>query len=147
MYQYKYPRPMVCVDVVLFERRKSGAPGILLIRRGKAPFAGRWALPGGFVEMDEDLDAAARRELKEETAVDIGEMIQVGAFGNPKRDPRGRNISVAYASIVTTAIAPAAGDDAADARVFSLNELPELAFDHDVLIESSVEVLKQRQLW
>jgi 8-oxo-dGTP diphosphatase len=147
MYQYKYPRPMVCVDVALFELRARDEWGILLIRRGKPPFAGCWALPGGFVERDEDLEAAARRELKEETDVETGELIQVGAFGNPTRDPRGRNISIAYAAVATSPVAPAAGDDASQAAVFPLNALPSLAFDHDELIRSAIDALQLRKKW
>ena len=147
MYQYKYPRPMVCVDVALFETRADGEAAVLLIRRGRDPFAGHWALPGGFVEMDEDLLTAARRELREETKICIDEMIQVGAFGDPLRDPRGRNISVAFTASIHTPIQPVAGDDASEARVFSLRDLPPLAFDHAQIITSAVESLKLHGKW
>jgi 8-oxo-dGTP diphosphatase len=138
---------MVCVDIALFERRTSSDRGILLIQRGKEPFAGCWALPGGFVEMDEDLGVAARRELREETDVQTGELIQVGAFGDPRRDPRGRNISVTYAAVTSEEITPVAGDDAVHASVFALANLPPLAFDHDCLIRSAIDVLKLHQKW
>lgn len=138
---------MVCVDIALFERDKNDDMGILLIQRGKEPFIGCWALPGGFVEMDEDLDIAARRELREETDVQTGELIQVGAFGDPRRDPRGRNISIAYAAVASEAITPVAGDDAVHAAVFALANLPPLAFDHDRLIRSAIDVLKLYQKW
>ena len=147
MYQYKYPRPMVCTDVALFERHSDGETHILLIQRGNAPFAGHWALPGGFVEMDEDLHVAARRELAEETGIEIGDLIQVGAFGDPLRDPRGRNISVAFAAVASAPLSPRAGDDAAAATLFSLGALPDLAFDHEMIINSAVDALKLRGKW
>ncbi|MBN2339893.1 MAG: NUDIX hydrolase [Deltaproteobacteria bacterium] len=147
MYQYKYPRPMVCVDVALFGKTDAGQRTVLLIQRGKPPFEGRWALPGGFVEMDEDLQTAAARELAEETQVRVNELLQVGAFGDPKRDPRGRNISVAYTAIIETPLSPYAGDDAKATRVFPLDELPPLAFDHDTIIKSAINTLKLHQKW
>lgn len=138
---------MVCVDVALFERCPETEPHILLIQRGKDPFAGQWALPGGFVEMDEDLHVAARRELAEETGIPVGEMIQVGAFGHPQRDPRGRNISVVYTTVHSSPILPRAGDDAVAARLFALDALPKLAFDHDIIIRSAIDALELRGKW
>ena len=89
-YTYDYPRPSVSVDIVITTHESR--PRVLLIRRKKPPFAGSWALPGGFVEMEESLEDAARRELMEETSVDGGELTQLFTFGDPKRDPRGRVI-------------------------------------------------------
>ena len=138
---------MVCVDVAFFERCEDDDAKILLIRRGEDPFKGFWALPGGFVDMDEDLEAAARRELHEETAMAPDEIIQVGAFGDPQRDPRGRNISVVFATVATAPVLPRAGDDAADARFFSLKLLPTLAFDHGLIISSAIDSLKLQKKW
>src|SRR3954467_675937 len=93
-FSYEYPRSSVTVDVVLITREEK--PRVLLIRRKHDPFAGAWAIPGGFVDMDEDLETAARRELREETGVEAGDLEQLHTFGAPDRDPRGRTISVAY---------------------------------------------------
>lgn len=132
---YAYPRPALTVDVVLFgwngERLE-----VLLIERGGEPFAGHWALPGGFVEMEESLRAAALRELKEETDVDEVFLEQLYTFGEPGRDPRGRVVSVAWYALVARAEhEPRAATDAADARWFAADDLPALAFDHDRIVE------------
>jgi 8-oxo-dGTP diphosphatase len=132
-YCYEYPRPAVAADMVIVTREDK--PRVLLIKRKHPPFQGRWALPGGFVNMDESLEAAARRELHEETGIRTGKVLQLGAFGDPKRDPRGRIISVVYLAVVKPgAVKPKAGDDAAAAGWFSLRRPPKLAFDHaDIL--------------
>ena len=96
---YDHPRPGLTADVVLF-RRTGAAVEMLLVRRDREPYRGRWAFPGGFVEMDEPLEDAARRELEEETGVTGVELRQLGAFGAPDRDPRGRTVSIAYGAIV-----------------------------------------------
>jgi len=132
-YTYEFPRPMVTVDAILV--REGGRPGapreVLLVRRGQEPFEGMWAIPGGFVEMDEDLARAARRELMEETGLDVDSLEQFRTFGKPGRDPRGRQITVAYLAIVSRELpSPRAGDDAAEAGWFGLDALPPLAFDH-----------------
>jgi 8-oxo-dGTP diphosphatase len=124
-YTYPHPRPALTVDIVLIR-----AGHILLIQRGHPPFAGHWALPGGFVEENEPLEAAARRELLEETGLEPPELQQLGAF----RDPRGWTISVAFWAHVEGDITPHAGDDAAAARWWPLNDLPPLAFDHADII-------------
>src|SRR5437763_569739 len=112
-YTYDYPRPSVTVDVVIVTRE--ARPRVLLIRRKHDPFAGRWALPGGFIDMDETLEESARRELREETGVAAAELEQLGAFGDPGRDPRGRTVSVAYLARVDAAdVNPQAADDAAE---------------------------------
>jgi 8-oxo-dGTP diphosphatase len=128
-YCYEYPRPAVAVDMVIVttERR----PRVLLIRRKHDPFGGMWALPGGFVEDNESLDAAARRELHEETGVETGKIEQLHTFGDPGRDPRGHVISVVYlARVKAQRVHPEAADDAAEVGWFSLAKLPPLAFDH-----------------
>lgn len=140
---YEYPRPMVTVDVVIVTREER--PRVLLIRRKHEPFAGQWALPGGYVDMDEDLEAAARRELREETGVESARLEQVGAFGAPNRDPRGRTISVAYLGQISPKVAKArAGDDAADAAWHFLDRLPKLAFDHGEILALAKKRLKTR---
>lgn len=132
-YTYDYPRPMVTVDVVILTRGPK--PRVLLIRRKKDPFAGAWALPGGFVDMDEKLEDAARRELWEETGVKAAKVEQVATFGDPGRDPRGRTISVVYlARVSPSQVKPVAADDAAEVGWHPLRRLPPLAFDHkDIL--------------
>lgn len=126
---YEYPRPMVCTDCMVVAGKK-----ILLIKRKNEPFAGLWALPGGFVEMDEDLEASARRELQEETGIRLPTLTQFAAYGKPGRDPRGRTISIVYYFISENEIKTTAGDDASEARWFALDHLPELAFDHHQII-------------
>ncbi len=164
-HSYAYPRPAVTVDVALVTVVDTDLK-VLLIRRGEAPFAGSWALPGGFVRVDESgtqrgetLDAAARRELAEETglASDSIYLEQLGAFGAPLRDPRGRVISIAYCALLdpelrgTLAVKGKAvlraGTDAADARWFSVAEEVtrlELAFDHREILDAALLRLRSR---
>jgi 8-oxo-dGTP diphosphatase len=124
---------MVTVDVVLVTRETE--PRVLLIRRKQDPFAGMWAIPGGFVEMDESLEAAARRELQEETGVEVAQLEQLQTFGDPGRDPRGRTISIVYLARVDAAgLQPRAADDAADVAWHSLRQPPPLAFDHAAIL-------------
>lgn len=137
-YLYDYPRPMVTVDAVVFTER-AGERALLLIQRKHDPYAGCWALPGGFVEIEESLESAVHRELEEETGLHGAHLEQLRAFGAPDRDPRGRSISIAYSGKVDwRAHAPRGGDDAADARWFPLNALPPLAFDHRDIVEYAV---------
>jgi len=128
-YVYDWPRPMVTVDALLFadcgERRS-----VLLIRRGNEPFKGLWALPGGFLEMDEELEEAAARELFEETGITEVELKQMHTFGTVGRDPRGRMITIVYTATLDKEIEPKPGDDAVEAKWFDVEDLPELAFDH-----------------
>jgi 8-oxo-dGTP diphosphatase len=131
---YAYPHPAVTTDIAVFTIRDD-ALQMLLIRRRNPPFAGAWALPGGFVDIDEDLDACAARELAEETGVTGVYLEQLYTFGTPGRDPRERVISVAYLALApATTLAVQAGDDAADAAWFRLDALPPLAFDHADII-------------
>ncbi len=136
-YVYDYPRANVTADVALFT--KETPTRVLLIRRKHDPFAGLWALPGGFIEMDETLEESARRELLEETGLAVGKLEQLHTFGDPGRDPRGRTITVLFAGIVGDVQALAA-DDAAEVAWFSLRRLPPLAFDHQ-------KVLKLAKAW
>jgi 8-oxo-dGTP diphosphatase len=134
-FTYRYPRPSVTVDLVVFGI-EPGATRVLLVRRRNKPFAGRWAIPGGFVNMGEPFDAAARRELKEETGLDARSPIAfIGVFGTPRRDPRGRTISVAHATVVRSPLPRIqGGDDAAEAAWVALDEAEGLAFDHDEIL-------------
>lgn len=142
-YCYEYPRPSVTVDVVIVTRERK--PRVLLIQRKHDPFAGMWAIPGGFVDMDEALEAAAARELREETGVEAGVLEQLRAFGDPGRDPRGRTISVAYlARVDPDSIQPRAADDAAEVGWHELANLPPLAFDHSQILECARQRLKKR---
>jgi 8-oxo-dGTP diphosphatase len=105
-------------------------PEVLLIKRANEPFRGKWALPGGFVDKDEPLEDAAVRELKEETGLSNILLTQMHTFGNPGRDPRGHTVSVVFVGYLPLAAEAKAGDDAAEVDWFSLDKLPELAFDH-----------------
>ncbi|MBP6745427.1 NUDIX hydrolase [bacterium] len=124
----------ITVDIVLFTILDKQLH-VLLIRRLAEPFRGSYALPGGFVLEDESIDAAANRELQEETGVERVFLEQLYTFGEPKRDPRGRVITVAYYALVANSHILRSGTDAADAAWFSLNKLPQLAFDHLSIIE------------
>ncbi|HMI07720.1 MAG TPA: NUDIX hydrolase [Flavobacterium sp.] len=126
-------KTFVTVDIVVLQQTVNGAK-LLLIRRKKEPFQHSWALLGGFVEQDEDLYDAARRELAEETGINVGPVEQLKAFGKPHRDPRGHMVSVAFLAIVAENTVAEAADDAADAQWFSVNDLPNLAFDHAEII-------------
>lgn len=137
-FTYAYPRPAVTVDMVLCTVGTNGALQVLLIQRKHDPFAGRWALPGGFVDEHEDLPAAARRELREETGVAIDRIVQVGAYGTPGRDPRGHTVGVAFLAVAGPEdVAAVAGDDAADCRWFPAHRPPPLAFDHGEILRDA----------
>ena len=142
---YKYPRPSVTVDVVVFGYDGGRDLKLLLIQRGGEPFKGQWALPGGFVDMDEDLEASALRELEEETGVKDLFVEQLFTFGAPDRDPRGRVISVAYFALVNLTDHPAvAASDADEAEWYALHALPELAFDHAKIIDMATNRLRAK---
>ncbi len=139
---YEYPRPALTVDCVVFGFDGAGLQ-VLLIRRGIEPFLGAWALPGGFVLMEEDLEAAARRELEEETGLKDVFLEQLKTFGSPGRDPRGRVVSVAYYALVRPEQHPAKGDtDASEAAWFPADRLPELAFDHAEILGEALARLR-----
>lgn len=142
MYTYEYPRPSVTVDIVVFGYDGGKQLKMLLIERGGEPYKGSWALPGGFVDLDEDLETAALRELEEETGVKDLFVEQLYTYGTVDRDPRGRVISVAYFSLVNLQDHPAvAASDATKAEWFLLDELPDLAFDHSDIIKKANERL------
>jgi 8-oxo-dGTP diphosphatase len=133
-YTYEYPRPAVTVDC-LIHRITGNRKEILLVRRNNEPFKGMWALPGGFVRMNETLVRAARRELNEETGLEIGSLEQFHTFDKVDRDPRHRTISIVFTGrIEQDVVKITAGSDAGDVNWFPLAQLPELAFDHDEII-------------
>jgi 8-oxo-dGTP diphosphatase len=138
-FTYDYPRPMVTVDAVVF-RYNHGIKEVLLIKRGNYPYEGMWALPGGFVEMEETLEVAIIRELEEETGLKGVDLKQLHAYSEIHRDPRGRNISITfYGSTDFYNSEVTGGDDAADAKWFPFGQLPELAFDHIKVIEMALK--------
>ncbi len=136
---YTYPRPALTADVALFREGEQGTE-VLLIRRGRPPFRGMWALPGGFVDEMEPPEEAACRELAEETGVRLpeGALRQVAAFGEPGRDPRGWTVSIAFWGEAPADLRPRAADDAAEVRWWPLDNLPPLAFDHDRIIAAAI---------
>ena len=141
---YEYARPALTVDVAIVTREAQ--PRVLLIRRKKEPFAGSWALPGGFVDANERLADAARRELVEETGVTVADLEQLYMAGDPGRDPRGWTVTVAYlAQVAPDALKPVAADDADAVGWFALDELPSLAFDHAMLLARVRVRLKDRK--
>src|SRR5690606_25604742 len=127
----------VTVDIVVF-REKNAQKEILLIQRKNEPFKNQWALPGGFVDNDEDLETAAKRELLEETCVVASNLQQVKAYGNPYRVPRGYMVSVAYFTTVDSDTNAVAADDAKASQWFAVENLPDLAFDHQTIIEDTL---------
>ena len=138
-FTYNYPKPSVTTDCILINSVQS-AKKILLIKRKHDPFIGKWALPGGFVEIDEDLKEGAIRELEEETGLVNIDLIQFKTYGRPGRDPRGRTISVVYFSFLNDHEARVkAGDDAEEALWFDLRKLPPLAFDHEQILKEFID--------
>jgi len=143
-----YERPAVTVDIVVVARRPEGQQ-VLLIKRQNPPFAGRWALPGGFVEPNEPLEAAARRELQEETGATPSHLEQLHTFGDPGRDPRGWTISVAYLALLGPGEAGQwrleAGSDAREVGWFDLHDPPPLAFDHAQILACAAARLAEHE--
>ena len=134
MYTYKYPRAAITTDAIVFFK-EGNEKFVLLIERGHEPFKNKWALPGGFIEMDETLEEACKRELFEETGLKVDRMTQFKTFDAIDRDPRHRTISTIYFIELNTRIQVAGGDDAARADWFPISNLPELAFDHNQILK------------
>ncbi|HVT44726.1 MAG TPA: NUDIX hydrolase [Thermoanaerobaculia bacterium] len=139
-YCYEHPRPALTVDIVLF-RRHGGRDEVLLVRRAKEPFRGRWAFPGGFVDENEPLETAAARELQEETSLEGIRLAQIGAYGDPGRDPRGHTVSIVFMGQLEGRAAARAADDADETGWFAADSPPSLAFDHDRILRDA------RALW
>lgn len=140
-YTYEYPRPAVTCDCVVF-RYEGSTLKTLLIERGNEPYKGCWAIPGGFLNMDENGEQGALRELEEETGLKLQHAIEFGCFSEVNRDPRGRTISIAYYAITEEKDVRGC-DDAAKAQWFAINEIPPLAFDHDLILKKALNCLKQ----
>lgn len=143
-FTYQFPHPAVTVDACLFTIVNEQLE-ILLVKRGQEPFMGDWALPGGFVEIDEGLEAAVARELEEETGATGLHFEQLGAFGRVDRDPRERVISVAYLALARAGdVTLRAATDASEVAWFSVEDLPELAFDHADIVARAAERMHAR---
>lgn len=142
MFEYKYPHPAVASDCIIF-----GFDGnrlkVLLIERGQEPFKGKWAFPGGFMNIDETAEECAKRELYEETGLKTAFVEQIQAFTAVNRDPRERVISIAFFALVKMEEVKG-GDDAAKAQWFTLNEIPPLAFDHELILNTAIAKLKEK---
>ncbi len=138
-YTYDYPRALVTVDCLIYRNKPTSE--ILLIERKNEPHKNEWALPGGFIEMEEDLVDSAKRELEEETGLIGIELKQLATFGAPGRDPRGRNITIVFWGECDEVPRIKAGDDAKKAEWFGINKLPKLAFDHDQIIKLALQNL------
>ena len=139
-FTYKYPRPALTVDAAVFHKGETKTE-VLLIQRKNPPFQGGWALPGGFVDMDETLETAVHRELFEETGLKNIVLRQMHAFSTPGRDPRGHTISVVFWGMLEDEQTAKAGDDAQYADWFDLDNLPKLAFDHKDVVEMAISTL------
>ena len=142
-YHYKYPRPSVTTDCVIFGY-EGNTLKVLLIERGNEPFKGYWAFPGGFLNMEESAEEGAKRELYEETGLKDAFIKQFHTYTDPNRDPRGRVISIAYYALVEISEVKG-GDDAAQARWFAIDEVPALAFDHDQMLQDALAKLKSQE--
>lgn len=142
MYSYKYPHPAVTTDCIIF-----GFDGaklkVLLIERGLEPYKGRWAFPGGFLKIDESAEQCAKRELMEETGMVAEYMEQFHAFTEPNRDPRERVITIAYYALCKIQTVRG-GDDAVKAQWFDIEDIPQLAFDHDRILRHALSALRER---
>ena len=140
-YTYKYPRPAVTGDCIVITKEVDAK--VLLIQRADEPYKGRWAFPGGFLNMDETTEQCAIRELEEETGLKVNDVHQIGAYSKVDRDPRGRTITVAYLAIIDSPISVLGQDDAAKAEWWPLSALPQLAFDHNDIINDAYTLYKQ----
>ena len=141
-YCYPYPRPSVTTDCVIFGFDGDGLK-VLLIERANEPYSGHWAFPGGFLDMDESAEDCAKRELFEETGLNNVFIEQLYTFTQPNRDPRGRVITIVYYALIKQAdYVITAGDDAKQAKWFSLNDIPQLAFDHEEILQTAMIRIK-----
>ncbi len=139
-YTYQYPRPALTADCVVITRETD--PKVLLIQRANEPYKGCWAFPGGFMDMDETVEQCAIRELAEETGMSVTSARQIGCYSRVDRDPRGRTITVAFLVEVDAPVQVIGQDDAAKAEWFPLKSLPQLAFDHDEILDDAIALLK-----
>jgi 8-oxo-dGTP diphosphatase len=142
MYTYKYPRPALTVDALVFHKNDKGQLSILLIQRKNEPFKNMWAFPGGFMDMQETLEQAVERELFEETEIKDVKLKQLRAYSAIDRDPRGRTISVAFYGFLHEMIQPHGSDDARKAAWFNIKSLPHLAFDHEVILHNALNLIQ-----
>lgn len=140
-YTYDYPRPAVTADSVIFCNDSDGL-SVLLIERANDPFKGCWAFPGGFMDMEENAEDCAKRELKEETGMEVRSLEYLGTFSEVNRDPRGRTITIAYYAVVEKSDVIGA-DDASQAKWFPIDSIPSLAFDHDKILRMALEEIKK----
>ena len=138
-YTYDYPRPAVTADSVVFCNGSDGL-SVLLIERANDPFKGCWAFPGGFMDMEENAEDCAKRELKEETGMEVQSLEYLGTFSEVNRDPRGRTITIAYYAVVEKSDVIGA-DDASQAKWFPIDSIPSLAFDHEEILRAALKVL------
>jgi 8-oxo-dGTP diphosphatase len=144
-YTYDWPRAMNSCDALVFA--VSGeTPQVLLIKRGHYPFQGQWAVPGGYIDMDEELHDTAARELQEETGLTGIKLRQLITMGTVGRDPRGRMITVVFYGVIDKAVQVKGGDDASDAKWFDMLPHP-LAFDHEQVLEIAIKKLKKKKIF
>lgn len=143
MYKYPYPRAANTTDAIVFAKENNNTK-ILLIQRAREPFQLKWALPGGFIDMEETLVEACKRELEEETGLKVDKLIQFKTYDAIDRDPRHRTISTVFYTQLPSIVPVAGADDASQAEWFSVDKLPELAFDHQQIIdEFKLQVLSR----
>ena len=144
MYTYRYPHPAVTADCGVFVCQNEKTQ-VLLIKRGSEPCKDMWALPGGFMNIDESAEEAAIRELKEETGIDVKEVTQVGAYSKVDRDPRERVITIAFYTVIDNPVKAVGQDDAKQAEWFTLDNLPTLAFDHSEILSAAIGMLNNNK--
>ncbi len=142
MVTYKYPRPALTTDALIlgFDEQTTELK-VLLIKRKNEPFKGKWAIPGGFVDMDETVEQCAKRELQEETGLTLNNLEQFFVASKVDRDPRGRTVSVVFWAILPIDYSLEAADDAADLQWFNIEKIPQMAFDHSDIIKLATKEL------